>query len=49
MTYTAFVTDVLLHGADFACRYADSCNVPGRTIALWLSRLTVKTQRGVVA
>lgn len=45
MTYSAFATDVLVHGAKFACLYADSCNVPGRVIALWLSRLTLKSKR----
>lgn len=49
MTYNAFRDDVLTHGAQFACRYADSLGVKGRTLALWLSRLAVKSQRSQVA
>lgn len=45
MTYNAFRDDVLAHGAQFACRYAESLGVQGRTLALWLSRLAIKTTR----
>lgn len=43
MKYSAFASDVLCHGADFACRYAESCGVPGSVMAAWLSRLAGKS------
>ena len=42
MTYQAFAADVLAHGADFACGYAATMGTPGRTLAVWLARLTLR-------
>lgn len=44
MTYSAFASDVLCHGADFACGLADRLGVAGSLQAAWLSRLTLKAK-----
>jgi len=47
MTYSSFAADVLIHGAQFACRHADQMGITGSTLAKWLSRLTLKTRDSV--
>ena len=43
MKYSTFASDVLCHGAEFACRYAESCGVSGPVMAAWLRRLASKS------
>lgn len=42
MTYAAFASDVLCHGANFACNHAARMGVKGSVMAAWLNRLTMK-------
>ena len=49
MKYSAFASDVLCHGAEFACRYAQSCGVSGPVVAAWLRRLASKSAGRVLA
>ena len=51
MNYSTFATDVLLHGARFACSHADRMGVSGGTMAKWLSRLAMKPRaaQGIAA
>lgn len=43
MKYSTFASDVLCYGANFACRYAESCGVSGPVMAAWLRRLASKS------
>lgn len=44
MKYAAFASDVLCHGAEFACGYAEAMGVKGAVMAAWLCRLNLKTR-----
>lgn len=45
MRFESFRQDVLEHGPMFAVSWASELGVPGRVLALWLSRVRVVTSR----
>lgn len=42
MTYSAFITDLLIYGAEVACTWADRCGISGAQQAAWLARFNRK-------